>query len=71
MLLRRRWPRLTVATLGNQLTAFLVFELCLRAVGISFADLPAERGVPRLGDRARDQLLAAHSGRNRRRRSWG
>ena len=40
VLLRRRWPRLTVATLGNQLTAFLVFELCLRAVGISFADLP-------------------------------
>ena len=39
-LLRRRWPRLTVATLGNQLTAFLVFELCLQAVGISFADLP-------------------------------
>ena len=40
VLLRRRWPRLTVATLGNQLSAFLVFELCLRAVGISFADLP-------------------------------
>ncbi len=40
VLLRRRWPRLTVATLGNQLTAFLVFELCLQAVGISFADLP-------------------------------
>ncbi len=40
VLLRRRWPRLTLATLGNQLTAFLVFELCLRAVGITFADLP-------------------------------
>jgi putative heme transporter len=40
VLLRRRWPRLTAATLANQLTAFLVFELCLRAVGISFADLP-------------------------------
>ena len=40
VLLRRRWPRLTVATLGNQLSAFLVFELSLRAVGISFADLP-------------------------------
>ena len=40
VLLRRRWPRLTAATLGNQLTAFLVFELCLRAVGISLADLP-------------------------------
>jgi uncharacterized membrane protein YbhN (UPF0104 family) len=40
VLLRRRWPRLTVATLGNQLSAFLVFEFCLRAVGISVADLP-------------------------------
>ena len=40
VLLRRRWPRLTAATLGNQLTAFLVFELCLQAVGISFADQP-------------------------------
>lgn len=40
VLLRRRWLRLTVATLGNQLTAFLVFEFCLRAVGISTADLP-------------------------------
>jgi putative heme transporter len=40
VLLRRRWPRLTVATLGNQLSAFLVFELCLQAVGISLADLP-------------------------------
>ncbi len=40
VLLRRRWPRLTVATLGNQLTAFLVFEFCLRAVGISPGNLP-------------------------------
>jgi uncharacterized membrane protein YbhN (UPF0104 family) len=40
VLLRRRWPRLTVATLGNQLSAFLVFELCLQAVGISLTDLP-------------------------------
>ncbi len=41
VLLRRRWPRLTATTLANQLTAYLVFELSLRAVGISFADLPA------------------------------
>jgi putative heme transporter len=40
VLLRRRWPRLTAATLANQLTAYLVFEFCLRAVGISVADLP-------------------------------
>jgi uncharacterized membrane protein YbhN (UPF0104 family) len=40
VLLRRRWPRLTAATLANQLTAFVVFELCLQAVGISIADLP-------------------------------
>jgi uncharacterized membrane protein YbhN (UPF0104 family) len=40
VLLRRRWPRLTAATLANQLAAYLVFELCLRAVGISFAELP-------------------------------
>ncbi len=40
VLLRRRWPRLTAATLANQLTAYLVFELSLRAVGISFATLP-------------------------------
>jgi putative heme transporter len=37
--LRRRWPVLTVATLGNQLTAYLIFELSLRAVGISVASL--------------------------------
>ena len=41
VLLRQRWLRLTLATLGNQLTAYLVFELCLRAVGVSSADLPA------------------------------
>lgn len=40
VLLRRRWPVLTAATLGNQLTAYLVFEFCLRAVGISIAILP-------------------------------
>ena len=40
VLLRRRWPRLTAATLANQLTAYLMFEICLRAVGISFAVLP-------------------------------
>jgi putative heme transporter len=40
VLLRRRWPRLTAATLANQLTAYVVFELSLRAVGISFASLP-------------------------------
>jgi uncharacterized membrane protein YbhN (UPF0104 family) len=38
--LRRRWPSLTVATLGNQLTAYLIFELSLRAVGVSLAELP-------------------------------
>ncbi|HEU5244702.1 MAG TPA: lysylphosphatidylglycerol synthase transmembrane domain-containing protein [Gaiellaceae bacterium] len=40
VLLRRRWGRLTAATLANQLTAFLVFELSLYAVGISFGNLP-------------------------------
>ena len=40
VLLRRRWGRLTAATLANQLSAFLVFEFSLYAVGISFADLP-------------------------------
>ncbi|HEX4324444.1 MAG TPA: lysylphosphatidylglycerol synthase transmembrane domain-containing protein [Gaiellaceae bacterium] len=38
--LRRRWPALTAATLGNQLTAYLIFELSLRAVGVSIASLP-------------------------------
>lgn len=37
--LRRRWPVLTVATLGNQLTAYLIFELSLRSVGIPVATL--------------------------------
>ena len=41
--LRRRWPVLTAATLGNQLSAFLIFELSLRAVGIPVASLsPSE-----------------------------
>lgn len=41
--LRRRWPVLTGATLGNQLTAYLIFEFSLRAVGISVASLsPSE-----------------------------
>ena len=41
--LRRRWPVLTAATLGNQLTAYLIFELSLRAVGISVGTLsPSE-----------------------------
>ena len=38
--LRRRWPALTLATLGNQLTAYLIFELSLRAVGVSLASVP-------------------------------
>jgi uncharacterized protein (TIRG00374 family) len=38
--LRRRWATLTFATLGNQLTAYLIFEFSLRAVGISVATLP-------------------------------
>ncbi len=40
LLLRRRWPSLTAATIVNQLAAYLVFELSLRAVGISFESLP-------------------------------
>jgi uncharacterized membrane protein YbhN (UPF0104 family) len=40
VLLRRRWPVLTAATLGNQLSAFLVFVFCLQAVGIPFSTLP-------------------------------
>jgi putative heme transporter len=40
VLLRRRWPRLTAATLANQLTAYLVFEFSLRAVGVSVATVP-------------------------------
>jgi putative heme transporter len=38
--LRRRWPSLTAATLANQLSAYVVFELSLRAVGISVTSLP-------------------------------
>jgi uncharacterized membrane protein YbhN (UPF0104 family) len=41
--LRRRWPVLTAATLGNQLSAYLIFELSLRAVGVPVASLsPSE-----------------------------
>jgi uncharacterized membrane protein YbhN (UPF0104 family) len=40
VLLRRRWPVLTASTLANQLSAYLVFEFSLRAVGISIAQLP-------------------------------
>jgi len=40
VLLRRRWGWLTAATLANQLTAYLVFELSLRAVGVSVATVP-------------------------------
>lgn len=39
-LLRRRWPVLTAATLINQLAAYLVLELSLRALGIPFSKLP-------------------------------
>jgi uncharacterized membrane protein YbhN (UPF0104 family) len=39
-LLRRRWLALTIATLANQLSAYLVFELSLRAVGVSAASVP-------------------------------
>ena len=38
--LRLRWRSLTLSTLGNQLTAYLIFELSLRAVGVSVAELP-------------------------------
>jgi len=38
--LRRRWPSLTAATLVNQLSAYVLFEVCLRAVGISLGTLP-------------------------------
>jgi uncharacterized membrane protein YbhN (UPF0104 family) len=37
--LRRRWPSLTASTLGNQLTAYLIFDLSLRAVGVSVGSL--------------------------------
>ena len=39
--IRSRWPSLTAATLVNQLTAYLIFELSLVAVGISYRELPA------------------------------
>jgi uncharacterized membrane protein YbhN (UPF0104 family) len=38
--LRRRWPVLTVTTLVNQLSAYLVLELSLWAVGVPPAKLP-------------------------------
>jgi uncharacterized membrane protein YbhN (UPF0104 family) len=38
---RSRWPSLTAATLVNQLSAYVIFELSLRAVGISYPQLPA------------------------------
>jgi putative heme transporter len=38
--LRRRWPSLTAATLANQLSTYLVFELSLRSVGVSVGELP-------------------------------
>jgi putative heme transporter len=40
VLLRRRWGWLTLATLANQLTAYVVFEISLRAVGVSVATVP-------------------------------
>ena len=42
-LLRRRWPLLTVSTLANQLTAYVLLDLSLRSVGVSLHELsPAE-----------------------------
>jgi uncharacterized membrane protein YbhN (UPF0104 family) len=38
--LRRRWLILTAATLANHLSAYLVFEFALRAVGVSIGSLP-------------------------------
>jgi putative heme transporter len=38
-LLKRRWFALTGMTLANQLTGYLMLELSLRAVGITFAQL--------------------------------
>lgn len=38
--LRRRWPALTAATVVNHLSGWLLLVLCLRAVGISFHELP-------------------------------
>jgi uncharacterized membrane protein YbhN (UPF0104 family) len=42
-LLRRRWGTLTLTTLANHLTAYLVFDLSLRAVGVSAAQVPPSR----------------------------
>jgi uncharacterized membrane protein YbhN (UPF0104 family) len=38
-LLRHRWVALTVATVVNQMTGYLMFELSVRAVGISVAQV--------------------------------
>jgi len=38
-LLRRRWPALTLGTLANQLTAYILLDLSLRAVGVSLHEL--------------------------------
>ncbi len=38
-LLRERWPSLTIATLANQLTGWLVLDLSLRASGIGLHDV--------------------------------
>jgi uncharacterized membrane protein YbhN (UPF0104 family) len=38
-LLRRRWHALTLATLANQLTAYVLLDLSLRAVGVSLHEL--------------------------------
>ncbi len=38
-LLRRRWLALSVSTLANQLTGYLMLDLSLRAVGITLAEL--------------------------------
>jgi uncharacterized membrane protein YbhN (UPF0104 family) len=39
-LLSRRWQVLTIATLANQLSAYLVFEFSLLAVGVSATSVP-------------------------------
>ena len=42
-LVRHRWAVLTIATAANQLTGFVMFELSLRAVGVSYGQVsPAE-----------------------------
>ena len=38
-LIRRRWVALSVATALNQLSGFLVLDLCLRAVGVGAAEI--------------------------------